>query len=100
MDNTLYSVRKWMVKMGIVKPEDFESDNPNQNNCYICNGLIETTKCNNCKIDFNDIFICPYLNDEKLNENKSKICNITNKECKIMGIEYESCENYHSIDSD
>lgn len=97
MNPLLFNLRKNLAIMNIINPDEFAQEENVDNICWICNKEITSTKCDNCNVDFNDIFVCPLLNDEALEQDK-KICNITNKECKINGIEYETCGNYHSVE--
>lgn len=96
MNPLLFILRKNLAIMDIIDPEQFSQEENVDNICWICNKEIKTTNCDTCNVDFNDIFKCPLLNDEALEQDKN-ICNITKSECKIKGIEYESCDNYHSV---
>ena len=94
--NSLFNIRKKLVAMGILNPESIENE-IDDNVCFVCNKPTKESKCESCNIDFDTIFVCPLLNDEELSKG-NKVCNLTKQKCEIKGIEFESCDNYHSVD--
>ncbi len=90
----LGQIRSEMARMGIINEESIvNEDLPDL--CFICSNQLVEHKCNTCSVDFNEIFICPLLNDTSLNEG-IKTCNVTSQKCEIKALEYERCELYHS----
>lgn len=89
-------VRGKMAEMGIINPDSI-LDEEFPDTCFICDKELKEGRCENCNVDFNEIFICPLIDDSKFNENRVKICNISKMNCNIKGLDYEKCNFYHSI---
>jgi hypothetical protein len=90
----LGKVRGQMVNMGLINVESVIDENL-PDTCFICNKELIDHKCESCSVDFNEIFLCPLLNENNLNEGL-RTCNITKNACTNKGLEYESCDSYHS----
>lgn len=64
--------------------------------CPVCESREYSEQfCKNCNFDFSEAFTCPITDDKVLNESNKKICAVDKTECKVKGLQYESCDKYH-----
>lgn len=79
-----------------------------ENQCPNCGANLSdpyTTKCNICGYDQKDLYVCPYkiFKQFKLKNSKEIVdlgfCELTKKQCKIEGLDYEICPTFRSLDS-
>lgn len=77
------------------------------NQCINCGAVLEndyTTKCNVCGYDSINEFTCPYKVIKEIpSVHKSPIhlafCELSRKQCKVNGLDYEICSTFRSLDS-
>ena len=77
-----------------------------QNQCMNCGASLPdefTTKCEICGYDSSEEFTCPYKIEKEV-PLAGKIvalgfCELTRKQCKIRGLDYEVCTTFRSLDT-
>lgn len=82
-------------------------DDHTNNFCVNCGARLEndyTTHCNICGYDLEEPFICPYkIMKEIPTIHKAPItmafCRLTRKQCRVVGLDYEVCSVFRSLDS-
>lgn len=87
--------------------EETDSIDIHTNNvCFNCGAKLEndyTTKCSQCGYDAEELYSCPYKVQKEIQiENKPvtlSFCELSRKQCKISGLDYEICPIFRSLDS-
>lgn len=77
-------------------------DDHSNNVCVNCGALLEndyTTHCNLCGYDFEEPFTCPYQVPANVSNVPLNFCQLTRKQCKVKGLDYEVCSVFRSLDS-
>lgn len=84
-------------------------DDHTSNVCVNCGARLSndyTTHCEICGYDFEEPFTCPYQVSasvpDKFNLSKTvtlTFCQLTKKQCKVKGLDYEVCSVFRSLDS-
>lgn len=78
------------------------------NQCMNCGAQLTddySTTCIICGFDSSDVFECPYkvIQNIKLASNQKTIelgfCNLTKKQCRVQGFDFEICSTFRSLDS-
>lgn len=76
------------------------------NQCFNCGANLPdeySTKCEVCGYDSMNEFSCPYKVSKEVPITNRKIilsfCELTKKQCKVSGLDYEVCSVFRSLDN-
>lgn len=77
-------------------------DDHSNNICVNCGAILGndyTTHCEICGYDLQEPFICPYKLSASVQNTLLDFCQLTRKQCKVKGLDYEVCSVFRSLDS-
>lgn len=85
--------------------DKIESDNNNL--CPVCGSNLpddQASTCLVCGFDFDEIFSCPYALNKTVQIGTREpvnlcFCELTRKQCKVKGLDFEICSTFRSLDS-
>lgn len=83
--------------------EDTDKIDEHSNNiCMNCGATLGndfTTKCPVCGYDSEELFTCPYQVQAEVQGHSLLFCQLSKKQCKVDGLNFEICPVFRSLDS-